>query len=233
MNFKQRSQQAELMDSEQVSFEEFNGCLHDLRIINQWTLAYRPTIMWLESMMWGQRGPVTIMDIGCGGGDMLRRIAVWAKKRGIEVKLVGVDLNPWSKLSAESTTPPDMPIRYETADIFAFDPSKKADFIISSLFTHHLSDTQIPDFVRWMELHATQGWFINDLHRHRLPCFLIRHAVRILRFNRLVRHDAPVSVMRAFTASDWRHLLAQAGVPMRRVSLRWYMPFRYGVGCGL
>ena len=45
------------------------------------------------------------------------------------------------------------------------------DFIVSSQFTHHLTDDQVAMFIRWMEAHARRGWFIGDLHRHWLPYY--------------------------------------------------------------
>jgi hypothetical protein len=124
-----------------------------------------------------------------------------AHRSGRETYLTGVDVNPWSKQSAESVTAPYAPIQYETSDIFSFDPEHRADFIISSLFTHHLADNEIVKFLRWMDRHATRGWFINDLHRHPLPFFLIRYATRLLRFGPMVQYDGPISVARAFTAA--------------------------------
>jgi hypothetical protein len=47
----------------------------------------------------------------------------------------------------------------------------------------------------------------------------------------MIRHDAPVSVARAFTASEWRHLLDEAGIPEERTKIEWFFPFRYGVAC--
>jgi len=55
-----------------------------------------------------------------------------------------------------------------------------------------------------MDRHATPAGSSNDLHRHPLPRFFIKYAVRLLFANRMIRHDAPVSVARAFTASEWR-----------------------------
>ena len=105
------------------------------------------------------RQPVSILDIGSGGGDMLRKIWRWARRSGHKTHLTGVDLNPWAKKSAESLTPDDAQIEYETSDIFSFDPNRRADFIISSLFTNHLTDSEIVKFLRWTDRHATRGWF--------------------------------------------------------------------------
>jgi SAM-dependent methyltransferase len=230
-NLSQRSPGPELMDTESVSFAEFHDCLQTLRIINTFTLAYRPTLRWFARMMAGAGSPISVLDIGCGGGDMLRQIWKWARKRDLAVELTGIDLNPWSKESAEMVTPRDAPIRFETANLFSLDPSRRADFIVSSLFTHHLTDSELIRFIQWMDRHATRGWFINDLHRHSLPYFFIKYAVRLLFSNRMIRHDAPVSVARAFTASEWRHLLKEAGIPAERTNIEWFFPFRYGVAC--
>jgi SAM-dependent methyltransferase len=172
-DFSCRSRQLEMMDGDATGYEDFRNCLHDLEMVNVYTLAYRPTLNWLKRALHGvqSRQPVSILDIGSGGGDMLRKIWRWTQWRGHQTYLMGVDLNPWSKRSAESVTPPEAPIRYETANIFSFDPDRRADFIISSLFTHHLTDNEVVRFLRWMDTHATRGWFINDLHRHPLAFF--------------------------------------------------------------
>lgn len=232
-DLRRRSSQPELMDSETVSFAEFHDCLRQLSTINTFTLAYRPTLRWFARVTAGARSGLTIsvLDIGCGGGDMLRQIWKWAKRRRLALELTGIDLNPWSKESAEQVTPTDAPIRYETANLFSLDPERRADFIVSSLFTHHLTDSEVIRFIQWMDRHATRGWFINDLHRHWLPYFFIKYAVRLLFSNRMIRHDAPVSVARGFTASEWRRLLREAGIGTERVCIEWFFPFRYGVSC--
>jgi hypothetical protein len=82
-----------------------------------------------------------------------------------------------------------------------------------------------------MDVYAAHGWFINDLQRHILPYFFIKYATRFLPVNRMARHDGPVSVARAFAADDWRHLLAEAGIPAERACIEWFFPFRYSVSC--
>jgi SAM-dependent methyltransferase len=232
-DLSQRSACPELMDTEAVSFEEFRECLHTLGIINRFTLAYRPTLGWFERMMDGAGSgqAISVIDVGCGGGDMLRRIWKWARERHLDLELTGVDLNPWSKKSAEQITPRDAAIRFETADVFSLDASRRADFIVSSLFAHHLNDDELIRFIRWMDGHATRGWFINDLHRHPVPYLFLKYAGRLLISNRMNRHDGPVSVARGFTAAEWRHLLEAAGIPGERITIEWFFPFRYGVSC--
>jgi 2-polyprenyl-3-methyl-5-hydroxy-6-metoxy-1,4-benzoquinol methylase len=233
VDFSRRSTQTELMDTEDVKFALFHECLRQLETVNILSLAYRPTLRWLGQMLLnGAPGStISILDIGSGGGDMLRRICNWMRRRKLGSDLTGVDLNPLSKQSAEQTTPADMHIHYETSDIFVFDPARKFDFVISSNFTHHLKEPELIRFIQWMEAHATRGWFINDLHRHWLPYYFIKTVFHALPFNRLMRSDGPISITRAFTAVEWRHILDDAGIPAARRSVEWFFPFRYVVAC--
>ncbi len=230
-NLGQRSNEPELMDQEGLSFAEFHHCLQGLETINQLTLAYRPTLRWLRPWLDGS-DPLTILDAGSGGGDMLRQIEKEVvKTRGDteRVKLVGVDLNPWSRQSAELSFP-DSRARFATANIFTFEPDRPVDIIISSLFTHHLTDQQLVDFLKWMHARARRGWFINDLHRHPIPYHFIKFATGLLSSNRLIRNDAAVSVARAFSVADWHRLLARAGLE-NQVSIQWFFPFRLCLSC--
>lgn len=229
-NFNQRSTENELMDQEGISFAEFHDCLQGLERINHLTLAYRPTLRWLRP--WLKSGePICILDAGCGGGDMLRQIErqLRSEHQKNNVRLLGVDLNPWSKRSAELCTNAAA-IHYETADVFRFQLEQSLDLIICSLFTHHLSDNQVIDFLRWIDTRARKGWFINDLHRHPLPYYFIKAATALFSRNRLIRNDAAVSVARAFSISDWQRLLEQAGLA-DRARIQWFFPFRLCISC--
>jgi SAM-dependent methyltransferase len=221
MNFAVRSTALELMDTEPVGYAEFAECLRDLERINHLTLAYRPTLAFLDKVVRQHPGrALTLLDAGSGGGDMLRVIARWAQRRGVDVTLIGVDLNPFSRQAAEAATH-NLPIEYVTADIFDYAPERRIDLICSSLFTHHLSAPQLSRFLAWMEQRATHGWCINDLHRHWLPYHFIKHAAPQLSRNRLIRHDAPLSVARAFRRADWEAIKPEGTV------LRWWFPFRW------
>jgi hypothetical protein len=66
----------------------------------------------------------------------------------------------------------DSGIEWVTGDAFSYRPAEPIDLVISSLFTHHLPDAEIVPFLQWMERVATRGWFINALHRERVPYYL-------------------------------------------------------------
>ena len=117
-----------------------------------------------------------------------------------------------------------MAIAWRTGDVFDHVPDPEPDFIVSSQFTHHLTDPQVVAFIRWMERHARRGWLIADVHRHVIPYYGFRVLARIMRWHRIIREDGTISVARAFRIPEWRALLAEAGVT--QASVRWHVPFR-------
>jgi SAM-dependent methyltransferase len=223
------SELPELMDGD-CSYEDFRDCLGSLEQINRWLLGYRPTLAWLKRLPPGLIDPVHIIDVGCGGGDLLRQIAVWARRRGIAVELTGIDLNPYAARAAAESTAKEPGIEWVTGDALEYQPEKPVDIVVSSLMTHHLEDEGIVALLRWMETSAQVGWFINDLERSAWNCQLFRWVERIAGWHRFVRHDGPVSFRRAFRKEDWVRLLAEAEVPQDAVTLERTRPGRLCVG---
>ncbi|MEI6740318.1 MAG: methyltransferase domain-containing protein [Gemmatimonadaceae bacterium] len=228
MDFTRRAQQSELMDDETLTPAVFHAVLSDLAQVNIVTRAAAPTLHWLARAAQG-RSHVTVLDVGFGHGDMLRRIAHWARARRLAVTLIGIDRDPRSAAIATAATDPALGISYHTGDAASL--AMQPDCIISSLVAHHMRDEELVDFLRWMDDTATRGWFINDLHRHRLAWLGYRALAALARWHPIVQHDGALSVRRAFTRADWDRLLAAAGLTQPPVWVRWHLPFRWGVGC--
>ena len=219
----------ELMDGD-CTYEDYRECLRSLEQVNRWLLGYRPTVAWLERLPRGPIAPLHIMDVGSGGGGLLRKIAHWARRRGTPVRLTGIDLNPFAPRVAAETTPAEFEITWVCGDALTYRPEKRIDIIVSSLMTHHLEDEEIIDLVRWMEATAQTGWFINDLERSEMAGRLFGWLGRMVGWHRFVRHDGPVSFRRAFLQEDWERLLAAADVPREAVMLEHWRPGRLCVG---
>src|SRR6516165_2603268 len=85
VDFARRSSATELMDSPSIGFDEFHQCLRQLTIVNGCVLAYRPTLRWLKAMLRDAPADktISILDVGSGGGDMLRKIRQLTRQRGI------------------------------------------------------------------------------------------------------------------------------------------------------
>lgn len=219
-----RSAGPEWMDDAAQGEPAFHSALRDLEFLNRISFGYRPTLRFLDALV--ARTGVTslsVLDVGAGGGDMLRRVARWGVERGIAVQLTGLDRSPSAVTSARNAGTPG---EWITADLFDLPEQARFDVILSALFTHHLPDGELVRFLRWMDVHARRGWMINDLHRHAIPWCGLWVGTRALRLDPMVVHDSTISVARAFTRADWRRLSAAAGVEPR---IAWQFPFRWSV----
>ncbi len=226
LDFGSRAQLTERMD-EPCSREQLRGCLRDLARVNRWFLGYRPILDWLGECAPAMEiaGPMRILDVGCGYGDCLRRVARWAHARRIAVVLTGLDINP-DAVSIAAEADPAFRIEWVCANVFDYEPSRRPHLIFSSLFTHHLKDEEVIDYLVWTEEHAERGWFINDLSRNAVPYHLFRLVSKLLRLHPFVQHDGPVSFARSFSEDDWRRLCAAAGLGASDASIRRYTPAR-------
>jgi SAM-dependent methyltransferase len=212
-NFSQRAELTERMD-EPCSREEMRDCLRDVAKLNRWMMGYLPTMNWLNGLKGTLpllRGPLSILDVGCGDGDFLRRLEQWALEQRIAVDLVGIDLNLDAAALATAARPYWSRIRYFHGNVFAYRPEKPIHLVISSLFTHHLSDVDAVRFLQWMEKNAEIGWFINDLSRSEFAYKFLRVFCKMTFLHPFVQKDAPISIQRSFLPEDWQRLTAAAG----------------------
>jgi 2-polyprenyl-3-methyl-5-hydroxy-6-metoxy-1,4-benzoquinol methylase len=230
IDFRHRAELSEWMD-EPCSPEILRSCLQDLARVNRWFLAYRPVSRWLDSLELARmKPPIHIVDVGCGYGDGLRRVEEWARKNKIQVKLTGLDLNPLTVEIAKEATSASSSIQWVSSDVFAFESTNPIHVVVSSLFTHHLADSQIVKFLRWMEDNARLGWFINDLSRNAVPYCLFRLFSKMTALHPFVQHDGPVSIARAFVPADWKRLCAETGLGDGEISIEGFTPARLCVG---
>jgi SAM-dependent methyltransferase len=227
-DFRQRAQLTELMD-EPCSREVLRACLRDIARTNRWTLAHRPLFHWLKSVTHSPKSfaePLRILDVGCGYGDGLRRVEQWARTRSIEVDLTGLDLNADAIAIAAEASPSSSRIKWVFADVLSYLPVRPPHLVISSLFTHHLTEEQIVRFLQWMEVHAQLGWFINDLSRAPIPYHLFRAFSMVMGLHHFVRYDGPVSIARSFIAEEWEKMCAEAGLADEAFEIQAFRPAR-------
>ena len=211
------------MDAPDLDPGVYERVLHDLARVNRWTFTGWPSIAFLNRAIGSKKG-FRLLDIGFGDGDVLRVIGRWARRRGIEAELVGVDLNEKSLQAARAATPPDLPIDYRVGDYL--DQAGPFDIIISSQVAHHMTDEQLTAFLRYMEAQARLGWLVCDLHRHGFAYWGFPLLARLLRVHRIVREDGRLSIARSFRPDEWKAALQEAGIAADQVRIVRRFAFR-------
>jgi len=228
MDLSARADLPELMDAADLDLAEYTTCLADLAAVNRVTLTHRCSLQFLKHATLGlpKGSKLSVVDLAFGHGDLLRAIARWGARKGFVMSLVGIDLNPRSAVMARDATPSDLRIDFRTGNVFEFDPAEAPDFIVTSQFTHHLTDDEIVRLLQLMDGHAAKGWHIADLHRHIFPYYGFRLLCRVMRWHRIVRYDGTISIARSFRKADWQRYLADAGL---QAEISWHPLFRYAV----
>lgn len=228
---RRRSLEPEWLDGADLDPAALRSVLHDLATFNQMFLGHYQLLSWLgRAIPAGYGGPpLTVVDIGCGYGDLLRAMRRWARRRRLDLNLIGVDLNPESIRIAQAATDPADAIEYQAVDVFKLAETRPVDLMVSSLVTHHFTDGEIVEFLRMMEKMARRGWAISDLQRNRFLFHFIGLSSRLARFHPMITHDGQLSVARSLTGTEWRERIREAGLPDGAVSIRWFL-FRFLVG---
>jgi 2-polyprenyl-3-methyl-5-hydroxy-6-metoxy-1,4-benzoquinol methylase len=228
--FEKRASGPELMDDLTLANDALRQNLDELETINTWLGGYEPVLNALHRLksQFPAERPLRLADLGSGGGDTLRHVARWARKNGIAVELTGIDANQFMLEYATAKSQEYPEISYQQFDIFSPEfQTRPYDVLTCSLFCHHFTDEELVTLLRQWQQQAGVAVIINDLHRHWLAYHSIKWLTRLLGGSYLVRHDAPLSVARAFRRQDWVALLARAGIT--KYELRWRWAFRWQV----
>lgn len=172
--------------------------------------------------------PVSLVDAGCGYGDLLRDVRAWPRRYGVAIALHGVDVSRQTIRIANAAMDERNRITFEVADILDYRPAFPVDLVVS-LVAHHLSDERIIDLLRWTDATASRGWLLCDLQRHPIPYFVIGAMGRLSSLAPTVFRDWQISVARALSRHEWQPRLGAAGIPRDCMTFRWFL-FRHLIG---
>jgi 2-polyprenyl-3-methyl-5-hydroxy-6-metoxy-1,4-benzoquinol methylase len=228
---KKRSYQAEMMDALEMGGADMAKTLDELEIINRKLGGYSVVTNALHKLLkqnYNTENVFTLADLGCGGGDTLRVIANWARKKKIKLQLTGIDANEFIVHYATEKSKYFPEISYMQQDIFSEKFSSQTyDIITASLFTHHFTDEQLIKLFSQIKNQVRIGVIINDLHRHWFAYYSIKYITRLFAKSPLIKNDAPLSVARAFTKNEIKDLLKRSGVDS--YSIKWRWAFRWQI----
>ncbi len=168
---------------------------------------------------------ISLLDIGTGGGDLPAAAGRWAERAGRTVRLIGMDRSSEmigfaaTRLSKHSSR--NFLIGDATKLPF---PGRSIDIVLCSQVLHHLPDSAAVRVLSEMNRVCKVGWIVSDLRRGRWAYLLTHAAMRLTSRNRLIRHDGPLSILRAYTMPEYRQMARAAGAG--RAAIRKHRFFR-------
>ena len=221
-----RSSEMEIMDDFTMEGVLFRDTLDKLEIINRFLGGNSVTINGLKNLLKNQskNKTITIVDLGCGNGDILRDVAKFGRKNNYSFNLIGIDANLAAIEYAKELSKEYSELSFKTIDILSEDFKKQSyDVVLCTLFLHHFKNEELISFLKTITNKATIGVVVNDLHRHKLAYYLFKFIGFFIK-NKMVRQDGLTSVLRAFKREDLENIAKEIKV---HFSIQWKWAFRY------
>ena len=221
-----RSDEREIMDDFTLAGKALRVNLDILASINKWLGGNQVSLDGIKKLIkdFPKDNELVIVDLGCGNGDMLRRVSILGEKLGYKFKLIGIDANQDSIQYATLLSLGVKNITYRQMNIFS-DEFKELeyDIALSTLFLHHLNDKEILEKVNLLSGQARIGIVVNDLHRNKLAYFLF-NIISFFINNKIIRNDGLVSILRGFKKRELEQFANQLQI---KSDINWKWAFRY------
>ena len=221
-----RSNDTELMDDFSMKGELLRDTLDKLGSINKWLGGNRVTLNGLRQLLEHQPKDkvYTIVDIGCGHGDILRLIGDYGRKHDFSFQLIGIDANQDAIDYAVELSAAYDELSFKKLDVFSEEfQAMEYDVVLSTLFLHHLDETEIRSLLQLMSTKAKLGVVVNDLHRHRLAYGLFKLLGTVIS-NHMIVQDGLTSILRAFKRKEIEQISNQLNLNSQ---ISWKWAFRY------
>lgn len=197
----------ELMDDPDADIEMLERTYRRFRLVN--ALVSRPGLLYRREILpRARRGPLRILDIGAGGGDVCRMIAERMRRAGLDAEITALDADARAiRWAAEHDG--GAGIRYRCA--FSSDLVSEGgqyDVVFSNHVLHHLTETELDGLLRDSEaLVATGGVVVHrDIARSRLAYGLYGIATWLfagtLFRGSFIREDGLISIRRSYTRGE-------------------------------
>lgn len=223
---KHRTTEEEIMDDFSLEGEELRDALDKIAIINQFLGGNRLTLKGVKQLLLTDKKEFTIIDVGCGNGDMLRTIADFGAKNNLKFNLIGIDANAFTIQHAKQLSSNYENITYKCLDIFdkAFSEIKY-DIVLCTLTLHHFKTKQIDYLIQLFSKQASIGIVINDLHRNSIAYRLFQLLCFVFRLNKMSREDGLISILRGFKKEELESFSKLNH--LKNYSIHWKWAFRY------
>jgi 2-polyprenyl-3-methyl-5-hydroxy-6-metoxy-1,4-benzoquinol methylase len=226
INTKYRTTEEEIMDDFSLEGEELRVALDKLANINQFLGGNQLTLHGVKQLIHSKDREITIVDVGCGNGDMLRALAHFGSKNNLKFNLIGIDANAFTVDYAFHLSKEYPNISYQCIDIFDNKfATLKYDLVLCTLTLHHFKTEQINYLIQLFSKKATIGIVINDLDRSTIAYRLFQLLCFAFRLNRMSKEDGLISILRGFKKEE---LIAFSKMNnLRNYTIQWKWAFRY------
>ena len=223
---KYRSFTSENMDNFSLQGEELKTTISGLSTINKYLGNSNAILKELKPLILDSKMPLKIIDLGCGGADIIREIATYSNRIEKQVHLIGMDGNPHIINLAKESFKDEKNITFVAADILDVDFNlPECDILISTHFMYHFTDQELTTFLSKHATHIKQKIIFSELHRNVFSYIGFMLIGFLFRLPKLITSDGLLAIRRSFRKKELIEILAKASVGKSFVKWKW--AFRY------
>lgn len=223
-----RTEDPELMDDFAMEGENLCDALDKIAEINRLLGGNRITLDGVQALIKNipASKPISIIDIGCGNGDMLRVLADFADNQQLKFNLIGLDANDYTIRHAQKLSYHYPNISYLKKNVFDSDfETLEYDIALCTLTLHHFKETELLQLIDLLHQKANIGIVINDLQRSALAYRLFQLLGFVFRLKKMPREDGLTSILRGFKRKELIDYSKKTN--LTKYSIRWKWAFRY------
>jgi SAM-dependent methyltransferase len=200
----------ELLDTRQPVNRKLEASLESLRVLNKYFGAYSLVRHFMRR--WLETGRTyRMLDLATGFGDIPRMIVTWARRHGVSVKIDAVDRQPATLEIARRASTAYPEIHYIRADARNYCDAMTYDVVCCSLALHHFSELDALKVLRRACELSHDKVLVSDLERTWFTWACVQAVTTVAARDEMTRHDARISVRRAFSYQELGDLAQQAG----------------------
>jgi len=162
----------------------------------------------------------SILDIGCGGGDIIRVLSNLSSKNGFDVTFTGIDPDERSiHFLMKQNWPEGFDFHPKTAEDLVSE-NQTFDIVISNHLLHHLTNSQVAGMCRTAEKLAKKIVLFSDIERSNLGYLSFQLAAPLLFSKSYIVKDGLISIKKSFRKEELESLLPYNWTVQRRFPFR-------------
>tara|TARA_R110000850_G_scaffold268138_1_gene399445 strand:+ start:44257 stop:44970 length:714 start_codon:yes stop_codon:yes gene_type:complete len=228
INTTYRTDEKEIMDDLSMQNVEVKEVFQDINTVNNFLGGNRITLNGIKRLIKNipSGKEITIVDLGCGDGEMLAVCARFARRHNHNFKLTGIDINPQIIAEAKEKNKKYPEISFSCRDVFSDGfKENEIDIFLCTLTLHHFKNNQIDELMVILTKQARLGIVINDLHRNKLAYMLFKMFSSIFLKTKIAKNDGLVSILRGFKRNELQVFSHKLTNYKHFISWKW--AFRY------
>lgn len=199
-----RSVEKEKLDNLSLDGEPLHSALKSLAWINRWFGNHNAVLNPLLAICKKEQKTFKIIDLGCGGGDLILALAKKLQKNKISFSITGIDGNQHSLDFAQEKCRAFTEINFIQADILGDDfKIEPCDILISSHFIYHFTNEELFRFFNKNLSQVSKAIICSELERNRFALFLFKLFGFLLPISKLAKQDGLLAIKRSFTKKEW------------------------------